>query len=319
MDFGKLIREQTVDKHGHVLPADLTTGAYRIRDLADSATGGVYEGKVTVDKTYGHAAYGCTLCCGPITPFMEFNPLDVAVGNVSNQGVIAGDSCNGQQLDVTSDFLTWWTDNTSIATANGNQIKGVALGTTNNRATSKSMYWGRPAYAHICPGSTPSATGGTNVSCAVPTNYRQTSGTGDNSTGVINFQYEWNSSTGNLADLSACTIKEVVTYPGGNPFTWPSPPFAANQTSPNPTSPTPVPGKNGIAYDSHGHPNFQTPYQATSFTATQYYQYVCPCTNGGQPVNLMGPLYIFRSVQTSSGTWTYTVTKSGVSATETLP
>jgi hypothetical protein len=137
------------------------------------------------------------------------------------------------------------------------------------------MYYGRKEYAPSCPLSQPEPGAGTNVVCAVPTNYTQTSGSANNATGVINFDYAWNSSTGNLSDLASCTVKEVVTYPGGNPFTWPSPPFIANQTTPNPTSPPPIKGSYGT--DSHGHPGFQKPYQSASFTATQYYQYVCPC------------------------------------------
>lgn len=85
VDFGKLIRNQIPDNDGHTLPPDLTSGTYRLRDLKDSAAGAVYEGKVIVDKTYGHAAYGCMICCGPIAAFFEFNPLGVAVGGLTSR------------------------------------------------------------------------------------------------------------------------------------------------------------------------------------------------------------------------------------------
>ena len=73
--------------------------------------------------------------------------------------------------------------------------------------------------------------------------------------------------------------------------------------------------------DTHSYPSFQLPYQANSFTATQYYQYVCPCANGGQAVNLVGPLSITRRVFFSSpnGKWTYQASKSGVNASFILP
>jgi len=57
--------------------------------------------------------------------------------------------------------------------------------------------------------------------CAVPTDYQQTSGSGD-SQGILHFTYAWNSSTGSLSDLAACTVREYVTYPGNSPFIWPS-------------------------------------------------------------------------------------------------
>lgn len=46
IDFGKLIRNQVPDKEGHTLPPDLTSGAYRVRDLNDPGAGALYEGKV---------------------------------------------------------------------------------------------------------------------------------------------------------------------------------------------------------------------------------------------------------------------------------
>ena len=39
VDFGKLIRNQVPDKNGHVLPTDLTSGAYRLRDLEHNPLG----------------------------------------------------------------------------------------------------------------------------------------------------------------------------------------------------------------------------------------------------------------------------------------
>ena len=163
----------------------------------------------------------------------------------------------------------------------------------------------------------PGGTGTVNVNCAVPTNYQGSCSDAGN--GVLSCQYTWNSSSGNLADLSACTVREYVTYPGTSPFIWKSPPYVPTQT------PFPVTlggsATTGSAPDTHGKPGFVTPYSADSFTATQYYQYICPCANGEQPVNIMGPLSISRSVTflSPSGKWQYTITKSGVTASTLLP
>ena len=143
LDFGKLIHDQVPDKDGRTLPPDLASGTYRIRDLSDGAAGGLYEGKVTLDRTYGHAAYGCSICCGYEDVFMEFNPLAVAVSGYEDQSVEAGDSCGGGTQNITGDFPTWWTGNTAIATASGHQINGVAAGTTPHYAKSVEMYWGQ--------------------------------------------------------------------------------------------------------------------------------------------------------------------------------
>jgi hypothetical protein len=71
IDVGKLIREHVPDKNGKTLPEDLTSGSYEIRDLTGSGLGTLFEGKITYDKTYGHAAYGCATCCDFQRPNLE--------------------------------------------------------------------------------------------------------------------------------------------------------------------------------------------------------------------------------------------------------
>ena len=163
VDFGKLIRNQVPDKNGHVLPPELTSGAYRLRDLEHNPLGALYEGKVIVDKTYGHAAYGCGVCCGPDAPTMAFDPLAVSIDDYADQYIQALNSCGGGVQDFTDDFSTWWTGDTAIATANKNSIHGVAAGTTNHYAQSDPMYWGIRKAFNICPVTRPQTTAGTNV------------------------------------------------------------------------------------------------------------------------------------------------------------
>ncbi len=163
LDFGKLIHDQVPDKNGHTLPPGLTWGAYRILDLNDAPTGSLYEGKVILDKTYGHASYGCMICCGPNNPYMNYDPLVLLVGGSGNQEVFAVNSCSRQLLNVTGDFPTWWTDDTSIATASGRQISGVAVGSTNDNAQSVLMYWGYRVYDDSCPLSQEVPSGAANV------------------------------------------------------------------------------------------------------------------------------------------------------------
>ncbi|MGQ0835702.1 MAG: DUF6531 domain-containing protein [Gammaproteobacteria bacterium] len=157
--------------------------------------------------------------------------------------------------------------------------------------------------------------------CHVPINFRQVSAS-DIGNGILRFEYAWNSSSGNLADLAACVVGEIVTYPSSqNPWPWPSPPFPSVST-PNPSI-TEQDGPLGGLIDSHNPGGtFVKPYNTSAFVATQYYRYRCPCSNGGNPVNLMGPLAIGRSViQTEGGSWRYTVTKDvgGLAAIDPLP
>jgi hypothetical protein len=151
--------------------------------------------------------------------------------------------------------------------------------------------------------------------CPYPTNFRQVGQGTDVGNGVLHFEYTWDSSNENRSDLNNCTVGEIVTYSGNNPFIFPSPPFPSVAV-PNPTINDHLATEPGIE-DNHGSGgSFVTPYTSSSFTATQYYRYKCPCRNGGQYVNLTGPISIIRTVSPSAGTrWKYTITKSGATAT----
>jgi hypothetical protein len=134
IDIGKLIREHVPDKNGRTLPSDLTMGAYEIRDLTNKGVGTLFEGKVIYDKTYGHVAYGCGVCCGYKTPSVLawYNPLGLPVLGTGDDGVNATDSCSLQNVDVSDSFYGGWsTANTSIATVDYyGTHSGVAVGST---------------------------------------------------------------------------------------------------------------------------------------------------------------------------------------------
>ena len=138
VDVGKLIHDQVPDKNGLLLPPDLTMGSYELQDLTDRGVGNLYEGKVIVDKTFGHVAYGCATCCGFNTsPWMYYDPIDVGVENATSQDVWDRDNCTSQDISVLDYILhtSWNTGNHAIATASKAVITGVAAGSTTNYAT----------------------------------------------------------------------------------------------------------------------------------------------------------------------------------------
>jgi hypothetical protein len=142
---------------------------------------------------------------------------------------------------------------------------------------------------------------------AYVTNFQQTTETSAN--GVLTFTYTWSSSTGNLSDLSGCSVGEYVTYDSN---AWPSPPYAS--APPNPTTKS-VPGTRGQLTDNQDNPGFIKPYAASNFNATQKFRFMCPNYQGGNFVDLESGIVINRVVsQVSGSAWEYTVTKSGQSA-----
>lgn len=159
----------------------------------------------------------------------------------------------------------------------------------------------------------PAAPGAPVPACARPVNWRHFNPT-DHGDNAIRVSISWDSSTGNLADLGNCTVREVVRY---DPI--PDPPFHWNP--PNPTILT-VPGVNGAAMDTHSYPpglrhGISNPRQAGIATAHQTYQYQCTgpgCT--GNWTDFPGETYdITREVfpqYVRPNPWRYRITKAGV-------
>jgi hypothetical protein len=162
IDVGQLARTQTPDKKGHVLPPGGAFGAYRLEEPGGTGIGNLFEGKLTLDKTYGESVYGCMTCCNPGFGQMLFNPLGVPVAGYFLQGVWGIDACTGNQVDMTGWFPTWGTDNAAIATANMNNIHGVAAGSTRNFAQGD-ITWGTGQQTRHCPIRADNPSGGTIV------------------------------------------------------------------------------------------------------------------------------------------------------------
>jgi len=164
VDVAKLIRDQLPDNNGNVLPRDLTSGTYRLRDLTDMAVGNLYEGKIVTDKSFGHAAYGCMICCGyPEGAYMGNDPFAIPTGNTRNQAVHGVDSCTGYANDITTFFSNWGTGNSSVATASNNQILGVGGGGTTDFSAGTINVGDGETLLHQCPRASTQPSGEVNV------------------------------------------------------------------------------------------------------------------------------------------------------------
>ena len=159
--------------------------------------------------------------------------------------------------------------------------------------------------------------------CARPTNFRQIGSGVDVGGGILHFEYEWESTTGDLSDLSDCEVGEHVVYPGPpGTFHWPRPPWGILARTPNPT----VKWKDadaGVMEDNHSNKPLRRPItilspQGASFSATQTYRYRCQCL-GNTPIDLTGPgagpHTITRTVSRNpDGTFRYEIEKLGDTA-----
>ncbi len=147
VDVGKLIRQAVPDKNGQILPADVMTGSYELRDLTDRGIGNLFEGQIIIDKTFGHVAYGCAQCCGYGPPSMFYDPLDLSISFQDGQDIFAEDYCAGGRVSVLGYFSGWGTGNQSVATAAGHMITGVGAGSTTNFA-SGTLLWSDSGQKH---------------------------------------------------------------------------------------------------------------------------------------------------------------------------
>ena len=149
--------------------------------------------------------------------------------------------------------------------------------------------------------------------CAHPVDWNH-SGASDFGPDAIRIPIRWESSTGSLADLGNCTVREVVDY---DPI--PNPPFIWNP--PNPTILT-VPGALGAGQDTHSYPpglqgGISNPRVAGTAVARQRYQFRCTGPGcSGNWENFPNQAYtITREVfaqYVRHNPWRYRITKTGV-------
>jgi len=220
-----------------------------------------------------------------------------------------------------SGSINWSSDNTSVVTVDsGGNETTVGLGSAGIVARFQEIAGymftcGQPVYANLTTGA----------HCdvlppppfAVPVNMVQDGNGTDIGQGYLHFDYSWESSTGSVADLANCTMGESISYPGVGPYAWTSPPYAP-YTDQNPFI-VDFPAYTGASSDTHYNHGFLRPYFLNQFTATQKYRYRCPCANGGDYVDMRVGIGIQRDVNSISGVWSYSVTKSGASAQLNLP
>jgi hypothetical protein len=135
LDLGHLIRDQVPDSDGHTLPPDTMAGSYELRDLDHAAVGLLYEGKLVIDKTYGHAAYGCGDCCGLTIPTLIPDPFGGPPDIDYDEDMQSTEQCGGQLVNIAGDATDWNSSDTAVATLPNSTLHTVAVGSATGNAT----------------------------------------------------------------------------------------------------------------------------------------------------------------------------------------
>jgi len=101
-----------------------------------------------IDKTYGHAAYGCGECCGYGQP--KINPFSGPPAFDNQDLMLAQAQCGGYFDDVTDAAYNWWSNNTAVAELPTSMLHTVAPGSATGNASIQLQSMKPP----VCPGLT---------------------------------------------------------------------------------------------------------------------------------------------------------------------
>lgn len=248
---------------------------------------------LAVGSTNEFAVLNVTTCSNPMTPT----------------------GCTGSPTSIEADgeLFSWASANPSVAPISGSSFNPSV--NIFGKAAGGAHISGGVSDRYSCGGSG----GGTLIvgTCAIPINFRQTSES-NLTDGTLHFVYQFDSSTGNTADLAGCTVGETVFYPGGqNPYVWPLP-MVARTNNPDVHQST---GNNAFTPDNNSPPSsYQKPYAYAHFTATQRFWWICPCFQNGQLQTFVPDVTIDRKVfQDTDSIWKYQIQKSGYTNKVALP
>jgi hypothetical protein len=211
IDIGELIRDQVPDKNGNILPAIVASGAYSLKVISSPLHVALYEGKVITDKTYGHATYGCMICCGYGHGVFISDPTSAFPGGSSSVGVSGNDFCAGTPTATDGYYQTWSSTNTGVFTMSQSLLRGVSIGTAGMRAHDTSLPdgTGQAATHHAggvssCPVLADTASGTGNV-------YAVAINSADITTDAISVTLSGPQATGQLTlKLTGSSIQQTV-------------------------------------------------------------------------------------------------------------
>jgi len=133
-DVGEIIRAQIPDKSGNTMPPDVMMGSYELRDLDHPGRGYLYEGKLIIDKTWGHGYYGCAGCCGASRAQLNPDPLGGPITTGAWNAAQAYETCEDLWVDYTDQATGWASANTGVVTLSDAYSNFVGIGGTTGSA-----------------------------------------------------------------------------------------------------------------------------------------------------------------------------------------
>lgn len=150
LNFADLIHRRIPDRKGRLLPADLTSGTYDLRDLNPGKGGQLIGSELALDTTLGRQVQpDFDRCCGVGGPDMVPDIIEIPPqenGPIYVQGL----DCNGDYIDISSEFNDWWSGDNSIAQVTYKNSYGAGPGATTAYASGEVLEGG-PGYCTVVP------------------------------------------------------------------------------------------------------------------------------------------------------------------------
>jgi hypothetical protein len=116
LSLADLIHHGVPDRQGRMLPADLHSGTYDLRDRNPGKGGQLIGSELALDTTSGHQVQpNSPFCCYSGNPSFYPSIEEVILFQYYPLAVEAFDLCTQNQVDVSSDCFDWWSDDPSIA------------------------------------------------------------------------------------------------------------------------------------------------------------------------------------------------------------
>lgn len=82
-----------------------------------------------IDKSYGHASYGCGSCCGYANVLLDPSPFGGPPEIDNEDFIYATQQCSNTKYDFTGSGYNWASSNTAVATLPNRTLHTVAVGT----------------------------------------------------------------------------------------------------------------------------------------------------------------------------------------------
>jgi hypothetical protein len=133
VNLTQLVLQGLPDRSGSILPVGTTAVTYDLQDLTPGGHS-LMANDLSVDSASGQAIPACPYCCPYSSEYFTPDPIEVIIDGFGVLGIDGVDSCNGNIYNITVDFTTWSSSNSSIAEVTKGQVQGVAVGNVTGSA-----------------------------------------------------------------------------------------------------------------------------------------------------------------------------------------